>query len=156
MPTIQGDLRVHIRWLIRRDYVAVQEIENASFEYPWDEADFLRELKKRNVIGMVAEYQEHILGYMVYELHPTNIEISNFAVAPSARRRGVGSRMVAKLMGKLSDRRQRLTLVCRESNLAGHLFWKATGFQAKRVIRGAFADTDEDGYLFVARVKEVL
>jgi len=37
-----------IRWLIRRDMTEVLEIENASFEYTWNEEDFLHCLRQRN------------------------------------------------------------------------------------------------------------
>ena len=51
-------LSVHIRWMIRRDMSDVLEIENNSFEFPWFEEDFIRCLRQRNCIGMVAEYDE--------------------------------------------------------------------------------------------------
>src|SRR5690348_2779098 len=45
---------VHIRWMIRRDMPEVMRTERASFEYSWTEDDFLRCLRQRNCIGMVA------------------------------------------------------------------------------------------------------
>ena len=35
------ELKVQIRWLIRRDMPEVLEIERATFEYAWTEEDFL-------------------------------------------------------------------------------------------------------------------
>jgi [ribosomal protein S18]-alanine N-acetyltransferase len=46
---------VHVRWLIRRDMPAVLKIEDSSFEFPWREDDFIRALRQRNCIGMVAD-----------------------------------------------------------------------------------------------------
>lgn len=155
MSIIKGDLRVHIRWLIRRDMPAVLSIENASFDFPWTDDDFRAVLRQRNCIGMVAEYRDHVLGFMVYELHTTSLELLNFAVAPDARRHGVGHGLATYLRRKLTERRRRITLVCRETNLAGHLFWKAEGFQATRIIANAFPDTDEDGYMFVTRFQDM-
>ena len=57
-------------------------------------------------IGMVAERGERVLGFMIYELHKTRLHLLNFAVANDARRRGVGSQMVDKLIGKLSSQRR--------------------------------------------------
>ena len=48
------DLQVHIRWMIRRDMVDVLDIESAAFEFPWSEEDFIRCLRQRNCIGMIA------------------------------------------------------------------------------------------------------
>ena len=49
---------VHIRWMIRRDMAEVLEIERAAFEFPWFEEEFIRCLRQRNCIGMVAEHGE--------------------------------------------------------------------------------------------------
>ena len=47
-------IRVHIRWMIRRDMPEVLQTEQESFEHSWTEEDFLRCLRQRNCIGMVA------------------------------------------------------------------------------------------------------
>jgi ribosomal-protein-alanine N-acetyltransferase len=60
--------------MIRRDMPEVLAIEHASFEYPWCEEEFLRVLRQRNCIGMVAEQGERIVGFMVYELHRNKIQ----------------------------------------------------------------------------------
>lgn len=148
-------LKVHVRWMIRRDMQTVLAIEQASFPTPWEEEDFLRVLRHRNCIGMVAEWGDQILGYCMYELHNTSLEILNLAVCPQHRWQGIGSTMVAKLIDKLSShRRTRVTAKVRESNLPTQLFFKALGFRAAQVVRGAFDDTDEDAYLFRFTVQE--
>ena len=83
-------VRVHIRWMIRRDMPDVLKTELASFEYSWTEEDFLRCLRQRNCIGMVAEQDEKVIGFMIYELHKNRLHVLNFAVAPNARRMGIG------------------------------------------------------------------
>jgi ribosomal-protein-alanine N-acetyltransferase len=146
--TEKEQLRVHIRWMIRRDMPEVLQTEQESFEYPWTEEDFLRCLRQRNCIGMVAEQGDKVIGFMVYELHKTKLHILNFAVRPAYRRVGVGSQMVAKLISKLSShRRTRITLEVRETNLPAQLFFRAQAFLAVRVLRGYYEDTGEDAYL---------
>ena len=85
------EVRVHIRWMIRRDMPEVLAIEVESFEFPWLEDDFIRCLRQRNCIGMVAEHEDRVVGFMIYELHKTRIHVLNFAVAKSFRHCGVGS-----------------------------------------------------------------
>jgi len=48
------ELKVHIRWMIRRDMPEILEIERQSFEFPWCEEDFVRCLRQRNCIGRRA------------------------------------------------------------------------------------------------------
>ncbi|MEN6451546.1 MAG: ribosomal protein S18-alanine N-acetyltransferase [Thermoguttaceae bacterium] len=148
----QQEVRVHIRWLIRRDMPEVLAIEGQSFEFPWSQDDFIRCLRQRNCIGMVAEHEDQIVGFMIYELHKTRIHVLNFAVAESARRRGVGSQMIAKLCAKLSSqRRSRIVLEVRETNLAAQLFFRENGFRAVSVLRCYYADTPEDAYMMQFR-----
>ena len=139
---------VHIRWMIRRDMPEVLEIEGSGFEFPWSEEDFIRCLRQRNCIGMVAEFDERVVGFMIYELHKSRLHVLNFAVHPAFRRRGVGQAMIGKLIGKLShQRRDRILLEVRETNLAAQLFFRAAGFRAVSVLRDFYEDTTEDAYL---------
>jgi ribosomal-protein-alanine N-acetyltransferase len=133
-------MNCHIRWGIRRDMPEVLAIESQCFEFPWDEDAFIRVLRQRNCISMVAEHDEKIAGF--------------FAVHPAYQRNGVGRQMVEKLTGKLTaDRRSRILLEIRETNLDAQLFFKAMGFRAVSVIRGFYPDDapDEDAYLFQYR-----
>ena len=148
------DISVHIRWMIRRDMPEVLDIEKSSFEFPWSEEDFIRCLRQRNCIGMVAEYDERVVGFMIYELHKNQLHVLNFAVRPDVRRRGVGRQMVNKLVGKLSQqRRNRIVLEIRETNLAAQLFFKHSSFRAVSVLRDYYDDTTEDAYVMQYRYK---
>ncbi len=150
--TEKEQLRVHIRWMIRRDMPEVLQTEQQSFEFAWTEEDFLRCLRQRNCIGMVAEQGEKVVGFMIYELHKAKLHILNFAVHPGCRRSGVGAQMVQKLISKLSShRRTRITLEVRETNLAAQLFFSKQGFKAVRVLRGYYEDSGEDAYLLQYR-----
>jgi [ribosomal protein S18]-alanine N-acetyltransferase len=151
-PAATSHLPVHIRWMIRRDMPEVLAIEQECFEFPWYEDDFLRCLRQRNCIGMVAEASERVVGFMVYELHKHRLHILNFAVHERFRRRGIGSQMTKKLIGKLShDRRSRILLEIRETNLPAQLFFRALGFRAVSVLRQFYEDTPEDAYLMQYR-----
>ena len=146
---------VNIRWMIRRDMPEVMAIEFASFEWWWSESDFINCLRTRNCIGLVAEYNEKVIGYMVYELHKRRYHVLNFAVHPEYRRKGIGKAMVADIQRKLwSDsnvacverRRTAILLEVRERNLDAQLFWRQCGFRYVRTLRGFYDDTSEDAY----------
>ena len=141
----QAQLRVHIRWMIRRDMPEVLHTEQGAFEYAWSEEDFLRCLRQRNCIGMVAEQGEKVVGFMIYELHKSKLHILNFAVSGGYRRSGVGAQMVAKLISKLSShRRTRITLEVRVSNFAAQWLYRAHGFRLAGLRRRYYRDTGED------------
>ena len=155
-PSERQLLRPHIRWMIRRDMAEVLEIEREGFEFPWCEDDFIRCLRQRNCIGMVAEHDDRVVGFMIYELHKTRLHLMNFAVARSIRRRGVGLQMLGKLIAKLSSqRRTRILLEVRETNLPAQLFFRRLGFRAVSVLRDFYDDTTEDAYLMQYRYRPV-
>jgi ribosomal-protein-alanine N-acetyltransferase len=140
--------RIHIRWMIRRDMPEVLGAEADNHDLSWSEEDFLRCLRQRNCIGMVAEQGERIVGFMIYELHKHKLHIMNFGVHPRWRRQGIGSLMVSKLISKLSShRRTSITLEVRETNLDAQLFFRQQGFKGVKVLRNFYEDTNEDAYL---------
>ncbi len=148
----QATTGVHIRWMIRRDMPEVMKIERGSFEYAWTEDDFLRCLRQRNCIGMVAEQGETVAGFMIYELHKTRLHVLNFAVNINLRRAGIGSQMIGKLIYKLtSHRRHKISLAVRERNIPAQLFFRTQGFQATRLLRNYYEDSGEDAYQMEVR-----
>lgn len=148
-------VRIHIRWMIRRDMAEVLATELASFEYSWTEDDFLRCLRQRNCIGMVAETDDRVIGFMIYELHRSRLHILNFAVHPEYRRTGIGAQMLAKLVNKLSThRRQKISLAVRERNLDAQMFFRRFDFRATRVLRKYYEDSGEDAFQMEFRVED--
>ena len=146
--THEERLRIHVRWMIRRDMREVLDVEREAFEFPWSDEDFTRCLRQRNCIGMVAESGDSVVAFMIYELHRSRLHVLNFAVARSHRRLGVGTRMMEKLVGKLSpERRSRIVLEVRETNLPAQLFFRSLGFRAISVLKDFYQDTTEDAYL---------
>ena len=156
MDSKQQQQRVQIRWMIRRDMAEVLQIEGEGFEFPWSEDDFIRCLRQRNCIGMVAEHADRVVGFMIYELHKTRLHLLNFAIGKESRRQGAGTQMLAKLTAKLSSqRRTRILLEVRETNLAAQLFFRTLGFRAVSVLRDFYDDTTEDAYLMQHRYRPV-
>ncbi|NBU40600.1 MAG: ribosomal-protein-alanine N-acetyltransferase [Planctomycetia bacterium] len=134
--------------MIRRDMPDVLAIEHEAFEFPWSEEDFTRSLRQRTCIGMVAEYADSVVAFMIYELHRTRLHVLNFAVLRSHRRLGIGTQMLRRLIAKLApERRSRIVLEVRETNLPAQLFFRAAGFRAVTVLRDFYRDSDEDAYL---------
>ena len=62
---------------------------------------------------------------------------------------------MAKLISKLSsDRRTRITLEVRETNLPAQLFFRHEGFKALKVLRAFYEDSGEDAYLLQYRLAD--
>ena len=66
----------------------------------------------------------------------------------------MGQQMINKLVGKLSQqRRNRIVLEIRETNLAAQLFFRNSDFMAVSVLRDYYDDTTEDAYVMQYRYK---
>lgn len=153
MSATRPRMQVNIRWMLRCDWPAVLAIEDECFANPWGEKELGKALRERNCIGVVAVNGCHVHGYAVYNLEHKSITILNLAVAKGYQGMGVGSQMVAKLIGKLSSgQREYITVNAHESNLRAQLFFRAMGFRATKVLREHFEDTREDAYVMRYRL----
>ncbi len=136
-PTVSSSW--HIRWMIRRDLPEVLLAEKLGGSFRWNEGVFLEQLAARNVIGMVAERNGLVCGFMVYVLHEKRLQLSNLVVHPEWCGSGAGSTMIEKLKGKLSSHRR----VKLRANVPEHLtrlqvFLGRHGFRAVRSQGGVY------------------
>lgn len=143
---------VDVRWMIRRDMPSILEIEHDSFEFPWNEEEFIQCLRQRNCIGMVAEIRDQVVGFMVYQLHKDRLHLLNLAVHPNLRRAGIGRALIDKLIGKLATTpRTSVVVEVRETNIDAQLFFREFRFKAISVLQEHYFDTDEAAYVMEYR-----
>lgn len=138
------EMETHIRWMIRSDLDCVMAIEKDVFDHHWSREEFLIALRQANCVGMVAERNGEVVGYMVYELHKNRIELLNIAVRPRSQRLGVGAALVERLKSKL-DPQKRRKIVCelRERNVDGQLFFRDAGFRCVSILHSWYAVEEE-------------
>ena len=150
---MKSEIEVQIRWLLKTDMPEVLEIERACFKFPWTEEDFSSCLVEKNYIGLVTEYDDKMVGVMIYEINKTKLRIINFAVDPVQQRRGIGRQMIRHLVEKLSQqRRSEIVLEVHDSNLAAQMFFKKQEFRAVRVLRNYYTHVLGDAYVMRYRL----
>lgn len=143
--------KTQLRWMIRCDMEEVLEIESHSFDDPWDRESLILCLRERNVVSCVVELDGCVVGFMIYELHKTRIHIVKFAVHQHHRRKGIGSLMADKLIGKLSPwRRNQIILEVDERNLSAQKFFRSRLFAATKLLRNFYENEQQsDAYRMV-------
>jgi ribosomal-protein-alanine N-acetyltransferase len=127
----------------------VFEIEEDSFSIPWSKAELARELTENKLgIYIVALEDGHAVGYagmwhVVNEGHITNV-----AVRPSHRRRGIGD-MLIKALDDIAAEKEMigLTLEVRMGNAAAHKLYAKHGYKVEGIRKNYYADTKEDAVI---------
>ena len=154
MNLFQGrEIPVQVRWMVRRDFAQVLEIEQACFEFPWTEEEFRQCLQQPNCLAIVAEHEGRVIGFVVYETPKSSIFVTNIAVDPEFQRRNVARQMIQKLVSKMIyQRRHKIIIEIRETNLSALLCFRALGFRAVTVLKNYYDDQSEDAYVLQYRL----
>ena len=79
-----------IRPMEPQDISQVADIESKSFSMPWSEEGFLDALGYDDNILLVATEAEKIVGYVCVYVSFDEGELTNIAVEPDCRGRGIG------------------------------------------------------------------
>lgn len=108
---------------------AIEAIENACFSLPWTRGQLERQMLADNCVFLAAlDENGKVLGYVGLLTVLDEGYISNVAVAPEHRRRGVADALIQALAARVRDRLSFLTLEVRESNLAAIRLYEKHGF----------------------------
>lgn len=127
------------------DLDEVMVIERTSYRFPWSTGFFLQELQAACARSIVAETDGRIIGYVLYWLLPGSIDIHNIAVHVDFRRRGLGRRLLEKVVSEARLRSiYQVTLEVRKSNLTAQKLYESVGFVATGIRKGYYSDDGED------------
>jgi ribosomal-protein-alanine N-acetyltransferase len=136
------------------DLDAVMAIERSSFAYPWSPRFFLQELQVPCARSILGEFNEKIVGYILFWLLPDEIDVHNLAVHREFRRRGIGRLLLQQVVMEARCRSSnRITLEVRQSNVAAQKLYESLGFTTTAVRRGYYSDNGEDALAMVLEVK---
>lgn len=142
------------RYMIKRDYEEILEIEAESFDEPWGSAELASILKDKDnsVIGITCEYQEKVIGYYIYRAVKTKMDIIRFAVHPDYRRQGVGESIMSNIKNKLQYMKFKYaSATIDEYNLEAQLFFRALGFKYIKT----FSEGGRDSYMLSFRKEDL-
>jgi ribosomal-protein-alanine N-acetyltransferase len=131
------------------DIDGVREVEVQSFPNPWSSKAFMSELRdNKYAYYLVACIDGRIIGYAGMWRLFSEAHITNIAVHPDFRRRGVGELLLFALM----DQARRfgmtsMTLEVRPSNSAALSLYRKHGFVQRGVRRRYYSDNQEDALI---------
>lgn len=138
-----------IREMTAEDIPPVMEIERLCFITPWTEGMFISQLRFREqAINLVLVEEGIVVGYAAAWIAYDEIHLLSIAVAPAARRRGLGGEILGAVMDRGMARcADRVILEVREGNAAARAFYRVHGFVDIGMRRRYYSDTDEDAII---------
>jgi ribosomal-protein-alanine N-acetyltransferase len=131
------------------DVDAIVEIEKLSFSTPWSRSALLSELRyPRQAVYLVARVKGRVVGYVGMWTVGNEGHITNIAVHPDYRGKGVGTRLLSFLIAVARSRDiNALTLEVRQSNVRARKLYERMGFVASGIRTGYYCDNNEDAII---------
>ena len=132
------------------DVAQVHAIERLSFPLPWSRESFIREIceidnSRLLVVVEDEETRAEVMGYACWWEVADECHVTNFAVAPAHRRKGVGDFLLGRILEDAKDRGLlRATLEVRLGNAAAIALYEKWGFTAAAMRPRYYPDNRED------------
>ena len=144
-----GSRHVATEPMRRRHLPAVMRIERRAHPKPWSLGVFTSELAQGDArFYLVLKVDGKVAGYGGLMFAADEAHVTNIAIAPSLRRQGLGSHLLAELAREGVRRRcTAMTLEVRMGNSAAQDLYRKFGFVVAGVRRNYYPETGEDAYI---------
>ena len=131
------------------DIAQVAEIERQIFSIPWSEKAFRDSMESDNTIYIVAKENDNVAGYAGMYLSFEEGNITNVAVNPLSRRKGIGEKIVRDILNRAYEKGVRdVFLEVRETNSVAIALYEKIGFK-EELIRKNFYDKPRENALIM-------
>ena len=138
-------MTISLRPAVLSDLPMISAIETISFANPWHPDTFRSLLTRDRVRVLVADQGGQVIGYAVLWWVMDQGELANLAVHPDFQGRGVGSRLLDRVISDaLSETVENLFLEVRESNDSARRLYANRGFVQVSVRLGYYQNPRED------------
>ena len=128
---------------------ALAALERACFSDPWSEAGLSEELDNPHAVFRVAVEEDTVLGYVGMHHLLDEGFITNVAVSPDARRRGVARALLADLAAYgTANGLYRITLEVRVGNAAARTLYESEGYKLDGIRPGFYRAPAEDAAIY--------
>ena len=154
MDRLADQADVQVRSMRREDVDAVVEIETEAFSSPWRKETFAELVDRPALEMLVMEHpDEGIVGYAVLWCIMDQGELANLAIVPRMRNRGLGTRLMARVIELARERGvAAMYLEVRESNAHALQLYRRFGFSEVGRRRGYYDRPKEDARILMAKL----
>ncbi|MCP8617823.1 ribosomal protein S18-alanine N-acetyltransferase [Salirhabdus salicampi] len=133
----------HMRW---EDIAEVIEIERLSFSSPWTKQAFEKEIANNMYASYyVMEFRGKIVGYCGLWIVIDNAQITNIAILPNYRGKGLGEKLFQYVLVQARNQGvELLSLEVRVSNVRAQKMYRKFGLQPAGIRKNYYQDNNED------------
>jgi len=136
------------------DVDGVVSVENECFSHPWTKQGIAEELENDTARFFVARKDGQVIGYIGANNIAGEVYITNIAVLPSERKKGIGEVLLSVLLSESGrENADFVSLEVRESNCAAISLYKKMGFQEAGRRKGFYRDPQEDALIYTKLFK---
>ena len=145
-------MSVKLSLMTKEDLDEVLEISSLSLKESWNLDSFSNELSNPLAKYLIAKINDKIVGFVGVWTIIDEGHITNMAVHPEFREKGVGSILLTSLIEHSKDWGcTSLTLEVRSSNNAAKGLYKKFGFLEEGVRKKYYRDNEEDALIMWKR-----
>jgi len=133
------------------DIPSILEIENVSFQTPWRFSTFSGEIVNKGIsfpYVIVHRIVERVIGYIIYWKIQEEVQISNFALHPDFRGKGIGEAVMRRIIKAIQrDGGVYVFLEVRPSNLSARSLYNKLGFKVLGTRKDYYQSPLEDAII---------
>jgi len=145
-------MSVNLSLMIKEDLDQVLEVSSLSLKESWDLDSFSKELSNPLAKYVIAKINDKVVGFVGVWTIIDEGHITNMAVHPESREKGIGSILLASLIERSKDWGcNSLTLEVRSSNNAAKGLYTKFGFLEEGVRKNYYRDNNEDALIMWKR-----
>lgn len=134
-----------IKPMTREDVFMVHQVETACFSMPWSIDSFQDIFSYRDNYYMTAWEDGQIVGFIGLMAVAGEGDITNVAVLPSYRKRGIGDALVKSILSLAEEKNiTKIMLEVRASNEAAIHLYEKYGFEFLCVRKNYYQKPSED------------
>lgn len=130
------------------DLEGVYEVSSLSLKETWSLNSIEKELNNKLATYIICLEDSKVLGFAGSWLIASEGQITNVAVHPNSRGKGIGKYLMEKLIFALKNKGcTDITLEVRKSNIIAQNLYKSLGFKEEGIRKNFYEDNKEDAII---------
>ena len=136
----------------KEDVNGLYEVSSLSLKETWSLGSIEQELSNKFARYIVCKDGDKVIGFIGAWLIASEGQITNLAVHPDYRKKGIGKKLMKSLISSLKEEDcNAITLEVRESNTVAKNLYKSLGFLSEGIRKNFYEDNKEDANIMWLR-----